>query len=301
MTNLDALDHWSGEAGDHWASEAERYDRMNRHTADRIIRAAAPQPGQRILDVGCGNGALALGIAPMVAPKGDVVGLDLSRQMLAVAQARATEQRLTNVAFHRGDAETAGLGAASFDGIVSRFGVMFFSDPLAAFPGTAAIRAPRVLVLAHCDLNCSSSQEAVVAAEMLDIGEVVEATGLAPSALRFYERRGLLSSSARNGLRRMYDADVLDRVALIVAARDAGFTVREIAELLGASDEPTVRTALAAKAAELDARIDRLIVMRDRLSHGVRCQSPSLLERPHFRRHLRAVLPTRARVTPEVG
>ena len=94
---------------------------------------------------------------------------------------------------------------------------------------------------------------------MLDIAEVVEATGLAPSALRFYERRGLLSSSARNGLRRMYDADVIDRVALIVAARDAGFELREIAELLGASDEPSVRAALAAKVVELDARIDRLV------------------------------------------
>lgn len=136
---------------------------------------------------------------------------------------------------------------------------------------------------------------------MLDIGEVVEATGLAASALRFYERRGLLSSSARNGLRRMYDADVIDRVALIVAARDAGFKVREIAELLGASDEPSVRAVLADKVAELDARIDRLVVMRDRLSHGVRCHSPSLLECPHFRRHLQAMLPTRGRVTPEAG
>ena len=136
---------------------------------------------------------------------------------------------------------------------------------------------------------------------MLDIAEVVEATGLAPSALRFYERRGLLSSSARNGLRRLYDADVIDRVALIVAARDAGFELREIAVLLGASDEPSVRAALAAKVVELDARIDRLVVMRDRLSHGVRCQSPSLLECPHFRRHLQAVLPSRATMTPKAG
>ena len=126
---------------------------------------------------------------------------------------------------------------------------------------------------------------------MLDIGEVVEATGVAPSALRFYERRGLLSSPARNGLRRLYDAGVINRLALIVAARDAGFTVREIGELLDASDEPTLRAGLAAKVAELDARIDRLIVMRDQLSHAVACQSPSLLECPHFRRKLLTVLP----------
>lgn len=58
MTNLDALGQWSGEVGDHWATEAERYHRMNATTADRIVRAAASQPGQRVLDVGCGNGAL---------------------------------------------------------------------------------------------------------------------------------------------------------------------------------------------------------------------------------------------------
>lgn len=150
MTNADAVDHWSGEVGEHWASEAGRYDRMNAATAERIIRAVAPQPGQRILDVGCGSGALALGIAPSVEPGGEVVGLDLSRQMLGVARARATERQLTNVTFHHGDAQTHDLGMRRFDSIVSRFGVMFFSDPAAAFANLAGALRPSGRLVFSC-------------------------------------------------------------------------------------------------------------------------------------------------------
>jgi DNA-binding transcriptional MerR regulator len=135
------------------------------------------------------------------------------------------------------------------------------------------------------------SRSRIVAAEMLDIGEVAEATGLAPSALRFYERRGLLSSPARNGLRRTYEPDVIYRLGLIVAARDVGFSLGEIGELLDANDELTLRALLAAKVTELDERIDHLVAMRDRLSHGVSCRSPSLLGCPRFKRSVRAALP----------
>ena len=130
-----------------------------------------------------------------------------------------------------------------------------------------------------------------MAVEMLDIGDVARATGVAPSALRFYERRGLLSSEGRNGLRRTYRPDIVERLGLIVVARDAGFSVREIREMLDADDQQTVRTMLVAKLAELDDRIDRLIGLRDRLSHAVSCESPSLLDCPHFKRTVRAALP----------
>lgn len=129
--------------------------------------------------------------------------------------------------------------------------------------------------------------------EMLDIGEVAGASGLAPSALRFYERRGLLSSPARNGLRRTYDPDVLERLAWIVAARDSGFSLREIAELLDETEDRVLRERLSAKVAELDERIERLTAMRARLTHGVECTSPTLLGCPHFQRDLRAALPAR--------
>lgn len=140
-----------------------------------------------------------------------------------------------------------------------------------------------------------------MADEMLDIAEVAEASGLAPSALRFYERQGLLTSPARNGLRRAYHPDVVDRLGLIVAAREVGFSVREIRELLDTADEPALRTLLASKVAELDERVERLVAMRDRLSHAVDCPSPTLLGCPHFRRGVRAALPAGGRRAPSTA
>jgi DNA-binding transcriptional MerR regulator len=131
--------------------------------------------------------------------------------------------------------------------------------------------------------------------DMLDIAEVAEASGLAPSALRFYERRGLLSSPARNGLRRTYRRDVLDQLGLIMAARDVGFSVREIGELLGTEDEAALRALLAEKVAALDDQIQRLVEMRDRLNHGLSCPSPTLLGCPHFRRSVSVALPAARR------
>jgi SAM-dependent methyltransferase len=146
VTKPDGLAHWSGEAGEHWAAEADRYDRMNQAFAERIVEAAAPQPGERFLDVGCGNGALALAVGPAVVPGGRIVGLDLSRQMLAVARDR-TDGLGDAVELRHGDAQDEPLARGGFDAVISRFGVMFFDDPLAAFANFAgALRSGGRLV-----------------------------------------------------------------------------------------------------------------------------------------------------------
>jgi DNA-binding transcriptional MerR regulator len=121
----------------------------------------------------------------------------------------------------------------------------------------------------------------------LDIGEVVAHTGLAPSALRFYEQRGLIASSGRNGLRRTYDPDVLDRLALIACAREAGFGIAEIARFLGAGPgDRDLRDRMAAKADELDVLIARLVRMRAGLRHAVDCDHEPLVACPEFKRVL---------------
>lgn len=133
MPNAEQVEHWDGAGGEHWAAEAERYDAINRRFGERIVGALDPRPGERVLDVGCGNGALALMIAALVAPGGSVTGLDLSGPMLAVARHRAAEAGLDNLGFEQGDAQVHPLPEAAFDAVVSRFGVMFFDDPPAAF------------------------------------------------------------------------------------------------------------------------------------------------------------------------
>ena len=124
----------------------------------------------------------------------------------------------------------------------------------------------------------------------LDIGEVARQTGLAPSALRFYERRGLIASVGRRGLRRLFDASVLDRLALIVGAQRVGFTLDEIERVLDAKPtDKKLRQELSVKIDELEAQIVKLQTMQRLLRHTVACKSPSLLECPSFIRGVRAL------------
>ena len=121
----------------------------------------------------------------------------------------------------------------------------------------------------------------------MDISEVVKASGLPASTLRFYEEKGLIRSNGRNGLRRSFSANVIERLALISLGRSAGFSLDEIAEIF-TSDGPDInRVLLSAKADELDRAIEELTAMRDGLRHAAVCKAPSHFECPKFLRLLR--------------
>jgi DNA-binding transcriptional MerR regulator len=122
----------------------------------------------------------------------------------------------------------------------------------------------------------------------LDIAEVVRHSGLPVSTLRYYEEKGLITSSRRRGLRRQFDAQVLERLALIRLAQTAGFALDEIAGMFTTDGQPNIdRTMLNTKADELDRTIRRLSAMRDGLRHTAACPAPSHMECPSFRRLLR--------------
>ena len=119
----------------------------------------------------------------------------------------------------------------------------------------------------------------------MDISEVAKQAGLPASTLRFYEEKGLIRSVGRRGLRRQFSPRVLERLALITLGRSAGFSLEEIAPMLGEADRPEIdRQALNDKADELDRTARRLIAMRDGLRHAAVCSAPSHLECPTFRR-----------------
>jgi DNA-binding transcriptional MerR regulator len=123
----------------------------------------------------------------------------------------------------------------------------------------------------------------------LDIGEVARRSGVPASALRFYEQKGLIASTGRHGLRRLFDPGVLERLAMIALARASGFSLEEIARMFAPDGRPRIdRQMLAAKATELDKTIRELTAMRDGLRHAVSCRAPSHMECPTFRRLLRA-------------
>ena len=124
-------EYWSGKAGDEWAAQAERIDAMLAPIAEVIIQAGAVQAGERVLDIGCGAGATSIAIARRVGAGGGVTGVDLSPQLLGVARRRAAEAGAP-AEFVEADAGVATF-AQPFDVAFSRFGVMFFEAPAAAF------------------------------------------------------------------------------------------------------------------------------------------------------------------------
>ena len=136
----------------------------------------------------------------------------------------------------------------------------------------------------------------------LDIAEVAQQSGVPASTLRFYEEKGLIASTGRRGLRRLFDAGVLERLALIAVGRSAGFSLDEIAHMFVPGDTPRIdRQMLAAKADELDRTIRKLSAMRDGLRHAAACPAPSHMGCPTFQRILRAAVSRTAKRSPKAS
>jgi SAM-dependent methyltransferase len=123
---------WDGDEGAHWAAHADRYDEGMARYDEHVLTAAALGANDAVLDVGCGCGQTALAAA-RIARSGSVLGVDLSHAMLQVAAERARAAGLSHVRFERADAQVHPFAPESFDVAISRCGVMFFDDPVAAF------------------------------------------------------------------------------------------------------------------------------------------------------------------------
>ncbi len=131
--HADQVTFWTGDGGAIWMKAEARIETAIATLGDRALAAAAPRPGESVLDVGCGTGPTTRLLARAVAPSGTVLGLDLSVPMIAEAARRAAAESLTNVRFVAGDASAHAFEPASMDLLFSRFGVMFFGDPPTAF------------------------------------------------------------------------------------------------------------------------------------------------------------------------
>lgn len=137
---------WQGQTGEAWADEWRRTDRTLAPLNDALLARALPVDGLRILDIGCGAGATSFAFAD-AATSAQVTGLDLSDALVAAARARIDSRK--NVRFVQGDAASSSPEGDPFDLIVSRHGVMFFDDPVAAFTHLHGL-APRGRLLFSC-------------------------------------------------------------------------------------------------------------------------------------------------------
>ena len=123
--------HWNFEAGPGWVAKQEQHDRMLEPLGDQALAAAGPSAGERAIDIGCGCGATTIALAQRVGTDGRVLGVDISEPMLERARERCDALGLTNVELLRADAQRA-LVPRGNDLAFSRFGIMFFDDPVAA-------------------------------------------------------------------------------------------------------------------------------------------------------------------------
>ena len=133
-------EYWNGPVGERWASLQESIDLHLAEITEELVRFAAPRSGERVLDVGCGCGTTTLLLAMRTGPDGATAGIDISVPMLNVARARAVAQN-ADIAFIEADASDYAFQPV-FDLVFSRFGIMFFADPVAAFANLRSALAP---------------------------------------------------------------------------------------------------------------------------------------------------------------
>ncbi|GAA3257790.1 class I SAM-dependent methyltransferase [Nonomuraea helvata] len=137
IVNTHQAEAWNGYEGKHWADHHDRYDAVNSGFNDYLLQSV--RAGDRVLDVGCGNGQVSRLAARRA---GHVTGVDLSAPMLGRARAAAADEGVANIDFEQGDAQVHPFPADSYDLAISRFGIMFFADPVAAFANIARALRP---------------------------------------------------------------------------------------------------------------------------------------------------------------
>jgi SAM-dependent methyltransferase len=148
--NRDQAALWNEAGGPIWVEMQDVLDRVLAPFEARLVEGAFPGEGGRVLDVGCGAGATTLSMARRLGPTGLCLGVDISGPLVAAAKARAAAEGLASAAFLQADAQTHGFEPDHFDAVISRFGVMFFDDPAAAFANLrrAARRSAKLVFVA---------------------------------------------------------------------------------------------------------------------------------------------------------
>jgi SAM-dependent methyltransferase len=131
--NAAQAEFWNSLAARGWADQHQRMDRVLVPPLEALMTAAAPQPGECVLDIGCGSGTTVLELAARVGPSGHVIGADVAEPSVAQAQRRIAAADLRQAEVIVADPSTHAFPAASFDLVCSRLGVMFFAEPTATF------------------------------------------------------------------------------------------------------------------------------------------------------------------------
>jgi SAM-dependent methyltransferase len=134
---------WAGPSGERWLANAAKFEQSLRPIGDALLEQAALARGHHVIEIGCGAGSMTLDVAGRVAPGGSVTAVDISPALIAEASRRAAEQPpRAPIQFLVADAARVDLPSAQADVLLSRFGVMFFADPHAAFTHLHSLLRP---------------------------------------------------------------------------------------------------------------------------------------------------------------
>jgi SAM-dependent methyltransferase len=168
-------EYWTTEGPRQYQAYGDTNEALLAPFGQAMLDAARLQPGESVLDVGCGHGTSTLGAAERVAPSGQVVGVDISAAMLEPARQRIATAGVSNVELLPADAQVHAFEAGSFDAVISRFGMMFFDDPWAAFANLARALRPGGRLVFVCPQDPLKSEWVAVA-----LGAVVTTLGRMP-------------------------------------------------------------------------------------------------------------------------
>jgi len=254
VTNEEQARYWNGDEAAHWLVHEERYERTLAPFTGHLLTAAAIGRAERVVDIGCGTGSTTRA-AGRVAVDGEALGLDLSTAMLRQAARRAQEEGLSNVRFEHGDAQVHRFTPSALDVALSRFGVMFFTDPAAAFANIARGLRPGGRLVFVCWQKRADNEWIVVpaaaAAQHMALRPPDDPT--APGPFSLSERDRIASVLRAAGLgdvviepieeRLWMGQDVVDSIAFLKSTRNWKSLLRD-------ADPPTVaRVSEAVQAA----------------------------------------------------
>lgn len=258
VANETAFEKWNGADGDHWLAMQPRFDAMMRRLTPRLLEAAALRPGHVVVDIGCGVGETSR-IAAARARR--VLGVDLSAQMIAMATELARKLGLANVMFVQGDAQTYPFPPAEADVVLSRFGMLEFVDPVAAYGNLRGALAPHGRLVLLCWQGARGNEVVTVLAGVLAAMGLLEATGgaipeeIGPFAMadpgRVRDRlgaAGFVDVAVEPVTEPVWLGETAEQAVDLLSGTGAARAI------LGAADPATARRAWQAVAAELDRR-----------------------------------------------
>lgn len=262
---------WNGDSGTRWAANLTRLDLMLEDFGKAALAAANAQSGEYILDIGCGSGTSTFPLAEQAGPDGHVLGVDISQQLVEIA--RAATPVGAPIEFRCADAATSPLPEGGFDLLFSRFGVMFFDDPVAAFAHMRRALKPGGRLAFVCWRGAQENDWVrLPMAAIRDIVETAPADPNAPGPFAFGDRQRLADILAAAGFAAIdvvpFDTSLAygrgaTREAAIDDALDMAFQVGPLSRAL--ADQPddiraraadAVRAAFARRPGETSVRID---------------------------------------------